>query len=259
MHVLFIGDIVGRPGRKCVRLVLPGLIKRRRIDFIVANGENAAGGSGITKAVCEELKGLGLNVITGGNHIWDNKEVLEFIDGETCLLRPANYPPDTPGRGAALFECQGYKIGVINLSGRVFMQPLDCPFHRAEMEVKALRRETNIILVDFHAEATSEKQALGWLLDGAASAVIGTHTHIQTADERLLHQGTAYITDAGMTGLRDSILGVDREPALRRFLSQRPDRLTISAGRMQFNAVSVQIEPETGRALSINRYFEVVD
>lgn len=259
MHVLFIGDIVGRPGRKCVRLVLPGLIKRRRIDFIVANGENAAGGSGITKAVCEELKGLGLNVITGGNHIWDNKEVLEFIDGETCLLRPANYPPDTPGRGAALFECQGYKIGVINLSGRVFMQPLDCPFHRAEMEVKALRRETNIILVDFHAEATSEKQALGWLLDGAASAVIGTHTHIQTADERLLHQGTAYITDAGMTGLHDSILGVDREPALRRFLSQRPDRLTISAGRMQFNAVSVQIEPETGRALSINRYFEVVD
>lgn len=259
MHVLFIGDIVGRPGRKCVRLVLPGLIKRRRIDFIVANGENAAGGSGITKAVCEELKGLGLNVITGGNHIWDNKEVLEFIDGETCLLRPANYPPDTPGRGAALFECQGYKIGVINLSGRVFMQPLDCPFHRAEMEVKALHRETNIILVDFHAEATSEKQALGWLLDGAASAVIGTHTHIQTADERLLHQGTAYITDAGMTGLHDSILGVDREPALRRFLSQRPDRLTISAGRMQFNAVSVQIEPETGRALSINRYFEVVD
>lgn len=260
MQLLFIGDVVGRPGRRCLSMVLPSLIKKYSIDCLLANGENAAGGLGITAGVLQELKGMGIRVITGGNHIWDNKEIFDIIDREPYLLRPANYPADTtPGRGAAVIDIGGIQIGILNLAGRTFMPPLDCPFRRADEEIDALRRRTKIIIVDFHAEATSEKQALGWYLDGRVSAVIGTHTHVQTADDRLLLKGTAYITDAGMTGLYDSIIGVDRDPALFKFLSQLPGRFTVSEGKKQLNGVVIKIDPESGKARSIKRVFEVVE
>ncbi|MEW5785334.1 MAG: TIGR00282 family metallophosphoesterase [Bacillota bacterium] len=259
MHILFIGDLVGRPGRICLNSLMDSLRNRWPIDLVIANGENAAGGFGITAAVFAELKESGVDVVTGGNHIWDNKEVYGFIDRETCLIRPANYPADTtPGNGSVIVEAGGIPVGILNLCGRIFMPPLDCPFRRADEEVATLNKKAAVILVDFHAEATAEKQALGWYLDGRVSAVVGTHMHVQTADERILPRGTAYISDVGFTGLYNSVLGVDPEPALQKFITQLPGRFTISEGEMQLNAVIVQIDPATGRAQSINRIFEVI-
>lgn len=258
VRVLFIGDVVGKTGRDLLHKRLPEFKKHKKIDFIFANGENAAGGVGITEDVFAELRRMGVDAVTGGNHIWDRKGILDFIDNEPRMLRPANYPPETtPGRGSLILDKAGVKVGLINLIGRVFMRPVDCPFRAADRELKAVKEKTDIIFIDFHAEATSEKQALGWYLDGQVSAVIGTHSHVQTADERILPGGTAYITDAGMVGLYDSILGVDRDGPLKRFLTQMPHKLEISSGKTLFNGVIVEIDQSSRTASSIERIFEV--
>lgn len=258
MRFLFIGDIVGKPGRDCLKKFLPKMINNQHYDLIVANGENVAGGSGITEKVYYELIETGIDLVTGGNHIWDKKDVYNFIDREPGLIRPLNYPPETtPGSGCRILERNGLKIAVINLAGRVFMGPADCPFRAAEKKIAAIKNETPIIIVDMHAEATSEKQAMGWFLDGKVSAVIGTHSHVQTADERILPGKTAYITDVGMAGLYNSILGVDKEGPLQRFLTQLPHKLEISKGREVLNAVEIEIEETKGEALSIRRIYEL--
>ncbi len=252
--ILFIGDIVGKPGRKTLQLVLPEIIARKEPDLIIANGENAAGGAGITESVFAELIGAGVDVVTGGNHSWDRKEALEFIDHEPFLLRPANYPEKTtPGKGSVIIQRGNTKIAVLNLMGRVFMRPLDCPFACAEREIAKLKSEAALVIVDFHAEATSEKQAMGWHLAGKVSALIGTHTHVQTADEKMLSGYTAYISDAGMTGQYNSILGVDPGGPLHRFTTQLPCELKISGGKKLFNAVMLEIDENSGRATLIER------
>ncbi|MEW6335280.1 MAG: TIGR00282 family metallophosphoesterase, partial [Thermodesulfobacteriota bacterium] len=212
MKILFIGDIVGKPGRRAVRELLPGIVEDHRIDLVIANCENAAAGFGVTGEVIEELQDCRIDVLTSGNHIWDKKEILEIIEGCDRLLRPANYPAGAPGRGCLVMTAPGgLRVGVINLAGRVFMHPLDCPFRTADREIGTLKSRADVIIVDMHAEATSEKIAMGWYLDGRVGAVVGTHTHVQTADERILPGGTGYITDAGMTGPFDSVIGIRRE------------------------------------------------
>lgn len=254
MRLLFIGDVVGQPGREAVKALLPALVARYEVDFAIANGENAAGGMGITAAVAEELLQAGVDVLTTGNHVWRQRDALRLLEQEPRVLRPANYPPGAPGRGAEVYQTEhSGPIGVLNLLGRTFMQPLDCPFRAADREIEALRGRTSVIIADIHAEATSEKLAMGWYLDGRASAVIGTHTHVQTADERVLPQGTAYITDVGMTGPRDSVLGVRVEGIVQRFLSGLPCRFEVASGAQALNAVVVDINPETGTANSIER------
>jgi metallophosphoesterase (TIGR00282 family) len=251
--VLFIGDIIGRPGRTALRRCLPRLRNRYRPTFIIANGENAAGGSGITEEIGKDLLAE-VDVLTSGNHVWDKKEALPYLEREPRLLRPANYPPQNPGRGAFLgTDAKGRKIGVLNLQGRVFMEALDCPFRTADVEIDRLKKETAVLVVDFHAEATSEKQALGWYLDGRASAVIGTHTHVPTSDERILPGGTAFITDIGMAGAWDSVIGIRREQAILKFLSGRPQRFEPEKGRLVLSAVFIEIAADTGRAISIVR------
>ncbi len=251
--VLFLGDIVGRPGRRAMDKFLPGLVKKYSPSLVVANGENAAGGSGITEEIGKDLF-LQVDVLTSGNHIWDKKDALPYLEREPRLLRPANYPPVNPGRHSYIFRtADGVKAAVLNLQGRVFMEPLDCPFKRADEEVAALAVETPIIIVDFHAEATSEKQALGWYLDGRVSAVIGTHTHVPTSDERVLPKGTAYITDAGMAGGRNAVIGIAREQALQRFLTSRPQRFEPSRDGLFLSCVFIEIDVRTGRALAIKR------
>lgn len=260
MRILFIGDIVGRPGRLALRERLGRLVDRHCIDLVVANGENAAAGFGLTVDVVEELFGLGIDVLTSGNHIWDKRDILDILDSEQRLLRPANYPGDAPGQGAGIFKTAGgVAVGILNLEGRVFMGNLDCPFQAADRLVDQLRQATPIILVDFHAEATSEKMALGWHLEGRVSAVVGTHTHIQTADERVLPQGTAYITDVGMTGSRDGVIGMRREQVVGKFLSQRPTRFEISKKDPAINAVVIEVDTDSGRAVQIERILEAVD
>lgn len=254
MKILFIGDIIGKPGRSALRDGLAELTSKLRIDFVIANGENAAGGFGITKSVGEEIFSLGVDVITSGNHIWDKKEAVVYIPKESRLIRPANYPPGVPGFGSVVMNAQsGRKIAVLNLSGRVFMSPLDCPFQTAKREIPLLKKETNCIIVDFHAEATSEKIALGLFLDGEVSAVIGSHTHVQTADDRILPGGTAYITDVGMTGPVDSIIGVKKEQILQKFLTQIPTRFETAKGPTVLSAVVIDINADNGRASSIQR------
>jgi metallophosphoesterase (TIGR00282 family) len=251
--ILFLGDIVGRTGRRALDKFLPGLIKKHAPSLIVANGENAAGGSGVTEDIGKDLF-LHVDVLTSGNHIWDKKESLPYLEREPRLLRPANYPAVNPGRSSYVFQAaDGVKAAVLNLQGRVFMEPLDCPFLRADQEVERLRAETPIILVDVHAEATSEKQALGWYLDGRVSAVVGTHTHVPTADERVLPKGTAYITDAGMAGGRDAVIGIAREQALQRFLTSRPQRFEPSREGLFLSGVFIKVDAGTGKALSIVR------
>ncbi len=258
MRLLFIGDVVGKPGRNCLQKILPKMINLQHYDLIVANGENAAGGTGITEKAFFELKETGVDLLTGGNHIWDKKDVFNFIDQEPGLIRPLNYPPETtPGSGYAIVERSGIKIAVINLVGRVFMDPADCPFRTAENKIFELESNVEVIIVDMHAEATSEKQAMGWFLNGKVSAVIGTHSHVQTADERILPGKTAYITDVGMAGLYDSILGVDKKGPLQRFLTRLPHKLEISKGREVFNAVDIEIDEKSGEALSIRRIYEL--
>lgn len=253
MRILMIGDIVGRPGRRAVKENVPDIRKEFGISFVIANGENAAGGVGITRETAEELFSYGIDVLTGGNHIWDKKESFEYISGEPRLLRPANYPPGVPGFGYGIFTVGDCKMAVVNLSGRVFMPGVDCPFRKADEVLAELTPLTRVIMVDFHAETTSEKIALGWYLDGRVSAVLGTHTHVQTADERVLPGGTAYITDVGMTGPQDSVIGVKSDAVIERFLTQMPKRFEVATGPYQFDACVVTVNPVTGRALGIER------
>jgi metallophosphoesterase (TIGR00282 family) len=253
LKILFLGDIVGRPGRRAVHELLPYLKRKYEPRFIVANGENAAGGNGITRDVADDLFGAGIDVLTMGNHVWDNKDVYSFIDGDDRIVRPANYPPDAPGNGFTIARKAERAIGIINLSGRVFMPPLDCPFRTADQIIPTLKKKTPIIIVDFHAEATSEKNALGWYVDGQVTAVIGTHTHIQTADEKVLPKGTAFITDVGMTGPRDSVLGVKVEQVLEKLIGLRPVRFEVAGGPLMLNAVSIEVDEKSGRAQGIQR------
>ncbi|MBI4824639.1 MAG: TIGR00282 family metallophosphoesterase [Nitrospirae bacterium] len=254
MNVLFIGDIVGKTGRMAVKALLPKLVETYKIDLTIANGENLAGGFGITEKTVTEMFGSGIHVITSGNHIWDKKEFLPYIAKENRVLRPLNYPPGVPGFGSVIQSLSsGIKVSVVNVSGRVFMSNMDCPFRVSEKEIERLRETTNIIVVDFHAEATSEKQAFGYFVDGKVSAVIGTHTHVQTADERLLPKGTAYISDVGMTGPADSIIGVQKEEVIERFLLQIPKKFEIAKGPALLQAVVIAIDTKTGRAESIQR------
>jgi metallophosphoesterase (TIGR00282 family) len=259
MRILFIGDIVGKPGREAVRVLLPRLVKKYNIDLSIANGENAAGGSGITPRISEELFASGLDALTSGDHIWKKKEILETMDSEMRIFRPANYPPGTPGRGYGTIKTKkGRKAAIINLQGRVFMSSLDCPFRRAQEAIKELKKETPVILVDMHAEATSEKIALGWFLDGEVAAVLGTHTHVQTADEKILPGGTAYITDVGMSGPYDSVIGRKPEQILARFLTQMPVRFEMAEDNVQIHGVVLEIDESAGKAKSIERIQERV-
>lgn len=254
MNVLMIGDVVGRVGRRALRECLGHLVREYRVDFVICNAENAAGGTGVTREVANELFSYGADVLTTGNHVWDKKEVYRFIDAEPRLLRPANYPPGTPGLGYGVFTTRaGAEIGVLNLAGRVFLPHLDCPFRKADEALKVLQERTPVICVDFHAEATSEKVALGWYLDGRVAAVFGTHTHVQTADERILPGGTAYITDVGMTGPRDSVIGVKKDIVIEKYITQMPKRFEVATGAYQFNAVLVEIDERTGRSSRIVR------
>lgn len=249
-----VGDIFGKPGRKAVKELIKTYRNQYELDFVIANGENAAGGNGITREIANELYNAQIDFITMGNHTWDKKEIFQFIDTDKKIIRPANYPPGTPGRGLAIVPLSnGLKIGIINLSGRVFLPPLDCPFRVGERIVEEISKETHIIIVDFHAEATSEKIAMGWFMDGKVSAVVGTHTHVQTADERILPYGTGYITDVGMTGPHDSILGVKRDIVIQKFLTQLPARFETAQGVAQLNAILLEIDETTGKTMGLKR------
>jgi len=252
VKALFVGDIVGKPGREALYSNLPGIVKGREVDLVIVNGENSAAGFGITEKIANELFSAGVHVITGGNHIWDKKEAVELLDREKRVIRPLNYPPGVPGFGVCEHSLQsGTKVTVINLSGRVFMHPLDCPFRALEAELE--RITTPVVIVDIHAEATSEKIALGQYFDGRVSAILGTHTHVQTADERVLPGGTAYITDVGMTGPINSVIGVESQIIFDRFLTQMPLRFNTATGPAIFCAVLVDIDEATGHAISIER------
>ncbi|MBI5561744.1 MAG: TIGR00282 family metallophosphoesterase [Deltaproteobacteria bacterium] len=252
--ILFIGDIIGRPGRIAARELLPRIVGAHSPDCVIANGENAAGGFGITTDIARELHKLQIDVITSGNHVWDKKEIYDYLRDSRTLIRPANYPPGAPGRGETVFECaSGAKVGVLNLIGRVFMDNLDCPFRAGREAVARLRETTPIILVDMHAEASSEKAALGHFLDGTVSAVIGTHTHVQTSDERLLANGAAFITDAGMTGATDSIIGMRKDEIITRFLTQLPVKFDVATKDVELQGVVVTVNNRDGRAVRIER------
>lgn len=254
MNILFIGDIVGRPGRELVRVGLRPLVDAYDIDLVIANVENAAAGFGITHDLGDAIRDYGVDVMTSGNHIWDKKEALNYIAVEPRLLRPANYPSGVPGRGACVAAARdGRAVGVVNIMGRVFMLNIDDPFASVLREIDALRPQARVIIVDFHAEATSEKVAMGWHLDGKVTAVIGTHTHVQTADDQILQGGTAYITDVGMTGPHDSVIGVEKDAAIARFLKAMPAKLETATGNPRLHAVIVAADPATGRALGIER------
>lgn len=253
MKILFIGDIVGKPGRDAIKNLLPGLKKEYNLAFVIANAENSAGGSGITSRVAQELFDSGVDVLTSGDHIWKKREIFEIINTESRILRPANFPAIAPGTGFAVFKGQDISIGVINLVGRVFMDALECPFRTALQAQKELSKQTEIIIVDIHAEATSEKVALGWYLDGKVSAVLGTHTHVQTADERILPNGTAYLTDVGMTGPCDSVIGRRVEDVLERFITCVPTRFEVAENNIQLQGAVVDIDEQTGKARSIVR------
>ncbi|MFH1073971.1 MAG: TIGR00282 family metallophosphoesterase [Candidatus Firestonebacteria bacterium] len=254
MKILFFGDIIGEPGRDAIKVLLPELRREFKPDFVIANGENSAHGFGITPKVLEDLFSFEIDVITSGNHIWKKKEIMQVIDNEPRLLRPANYPPGVAGIGYRVYTAvNGLKIGVLNLEGRVYLANIDCPFRAAKEAVKILKAETNTIIIDFHAEITSEKNALACYLDGEVSAVFGTHTHVQTADERILPAGTAFITDAGMCGSMDSVIGVKKELSLQRFLYDIPVRFEVATGNVRVNGVFVEIDDTSGKAVSITR------
>ncbi len=257
MKVLFIADIVGQPGRRAVKELLPKLRQQHTVNLVVANGENAAGGSGITVKTAEEIFSAGVDIITSGDHLWDQKEVMELLAHERRFVRPLNYPPGTPGQGSAIFHSDRLPpVGIINLQGRTFMPPLDNPFHCALAEVERLRQQTNIILVDFHAEATSEKVALARMLDGRVSAVIGTHTHVQTADEQIFPGGTAFLCDAGFTGPHESVIGREIEPIIKRFMTNQPQKFEVAKSNVLLQGAVVEIDAPTGRPLKIVRISE---
>lgn len=256
LKILFLGDIVGRPGRRIVKTYLNQIIKSEQVDLVIANGENAAGGFGITAEVTQELLTSGVDVITMGNHTWDNREIYRVLEQERRVIRPANYPGGTPGEGYYIADTnRGYPVGVISLLGQVFLDPLTCPFLAADEYVAFVKRKTNFIIVDFHAEATSEKMALGWYLDGRVTAVVGTHTHIPTADERILTKGTGYVTDAGMTGPSDSVLGIDPSLVIQKFLTKRPVKFELAGGPIELNGVLLEVAA-SGLTTSIKRIRE---
>ena len=266
MKILFIGDIVGEPGRRAVKTLLPRLREEHALDFVIANGENSAGGSGITPKMAEEIFAAGVDVITSGDHLWDQKEVAELLQSEKRFVRPLNYPPGTPGQGSAIFEVRSPKseirspvsIAVVNAQGRTFMPVLENPFLLVPPEIEHLRQQTKIIFVDFHAEATSEKIAFARMLDGKVSAVVGTHTHVQTADEQIFPGGTAYLTDAGFTGPHESVLGREITPVIERFRTNQPRRFEVAKHRVMLHGVMIDINEANGSALAIRRISEPV-
>jgi metallophosphoesterase (TIGR00282 family) len=252
MNLLFIGDVVGAPGRDMVKEYLPKLKEKYRPHMTIINGENAAGGKGITEKIYRQFLEQGAQAVTLGNHTWDNREIFEFIESAKYLVRPANFPKGTPGKGLVFLKINDLEIAIINLQGRTFMNPIDCPFQKADELVEEARVRTPFIFVDFHAEVTSEKQAMGWYLDGRVSAVVGTHTHVQTADSRILPGGTGYLTDVGMTGPYDGILGVEKEAVLKRFLTSLPVRFEVpTIGRTQLSAVSIELDRKTGHTKKV--------
>ena len=256
MKILFIGDILGQPGRRIVKQTLPLLREELQPDLVLANAENAAGGFGITPSLVEELLDLDIAVLTSGNHIWDKKEIYSYLRDQINgrLLRPANYPAGAPGHGLFVGKTpMGVGYAVINLQGRVFMPAIDCPFRKADELFGSIPEDVKIRIVDIHAEATSEKQALSWYLDGRVTAVLGTHTHVPTADETVLPQGTAYITDLGMTGPYESVIGMERQSVIKKFLDQLPTRFEVAKGDVRLSAVLLEVDPQTGQALSIQR------
>ncbi|WP_297210455.1 MULTISPECIES: TIGR00282 family metallophosphoesterase [Thermodesulfovibrio] len=254
VNILFIGDIVGKPGRNVVKAVLPKLRDHYNAELVIANGENAAGGFGITEKVAEELFSYGIDILTTGNHVWDKKETLPFIAKEPKILRPLNYPEGVPGTGSTTVKTKNnHIVAVVNVLGRIFMNVLDCPFRTTKEEIERLKKDTNLIIIDFHAEATSEKLAFAFYLDGKVSAIIGTHTHVQTADERILPKGTAYITDVGMTGPENSIIGFRETEVIEKFLTQMPKKFEVPANSATLSAVHIEINSSDGLARKIER------
>jgi 2',3'-cyclic-nucleotide 2'-phosphodiesterase len=254
LTILFVADVFAQAGRRAAAEQIPWFVRNRGVDLVVANAENAAGGFGLTENIVDKLRSYGADVITSGNHVWDRKEFIPYLQRTDRVLRPLNYPVEAPGSGSVLVQTRsGLWAGVISLQGRTGLPPIDCPFHAARAEVDRLRQHTQVIFIDFHAEATSEKVALGWYLDGRVSAIIGTHTHVQTADERILPGGTAYLTDAGMTGPTESVIGVRPELAIERFVTQVPVRFQPAEGDALFCGAIVQVDPTTGRAAAIER------
>ncbi len=259
LKILFIGDIVGKPGRKIIKSYLTEIINEEEIDLVIANSENAAGGFGITYDVSQELLSAGVDLITLGNHTWDNRDIFRVLEEEPKVIRPANYPEDTPGQGYYIIEtAKGVLVGVVNLLGQVFLEPLRCPFRVADECLNKIKKRTDVVIVDFHAETTSEKMAMGWYLDGRVTAVFGTHTHIPTADERILPKGTGYITDVGMTGPLNSVLGIDPEIVITKFLTKRPVRFEVASGPIKLDGVIFEVN-EYGITTSIRRIQRLMD
>lgn len=258
IRILFIGDIVGSVGRKALKDTLSRLKNKYKPTIIIVNGENAAGGKGITAQITKEIFDSGVHGITLGNHTWDHKDIFDFIDKEDRMVRPANYPAGTPGRGYTTVKGNSSELVIINLQGRTFLPPLDCPFQTVDQILEKVKKKHKYILVDFHAEATSEKIAMGWYLDGKVSAVVGTHTHVQTHDEQILPQGTAYVTDVGMVGSREGVLGMERNAVLQKFKTGLPVRFTADEGKWHFHGVCIDLDPHTGMAIKIElvRLFE---
>lgn len=255
MLILAVGDIIGRPGRQATQELLPGLREQHGVDLVIANAENVAGGLGLTSTTAKEVLDAGVDVLTSGNHIWAQKEIIPYLDSEMPILRPLNYPPSVPGRGYIINN----QVMVVNLIGRTFMGNFDCPFRAMDQLLAEVKHKPPVIIVDFHAEATSEKVAMGRYLDGRVSAVLGTHTHVGTIDAQLLPQGTAYVTDIGMTGPIDSVIGDDTEAVLQRFLTIMPHRLSVGRGKTIFNAILVSVDEKSGKAISINRISREVE
>ena len=260
MKILLIGDVIGRPGRVILERELIRLREERHIDLVIANCENVAGGAGVTPSTADDLFRAGVDALTSGNHVWRKKEAYELLKLDPRVIRPANYPETSPGSGSTVVETlDGQKVGVLNVMGRVFMEPLDCPFRAAERELVRLKMVTPVIIVDMHAEATSEKVAMGWFLDGKVSCVFGTHTHIPTADERILPQGTAFITDVGMTGPYDSVIGRRVDQILERFLTSLPHKSDVAEGNVQLRGLLIEVNPKNGKALSVERITKTLD
>lgn len=254
IRILFIADIVGKPGLDITTQLLPGLRKKYKIDFCIANGENGAAGKGLTESLVKQYFSIGIDFITTGNHIWEKKQFHSYLATATHVIRPMNYPEGNIGKGYSIIKLNNdISIGVLNLQGRTFMYSINCPFRTARWAINKIKEETNIIIVDFHAEATAEKSALGWYLDGMVSALIGTHTHVQTADERILPNGTAYITDVGMTGAFDSVIGMQKEIAIQRFMQQTPRKYQIAEENLKICGAVISVDVATGKALSIER------
>jgi metallophosphoesterase (TIGR00282 family) len=254
VNILFIADIVGKAGRAAAEAGLAAIRAEREVDFAIANCENAAGGFGVTAEIAQQLFDLGIDVLTSGNHVWDKREVYDYLEREPRLLRPANYPPENPGRGVAIGRARGLSIAVVNLQGRVFMAPIDCPFRMARRLLKELEGKVDLVFVDFHAEATAEKMAFGWYVDGRVAAVVGTHTHVQTADARILPGGTAYLTDAGMTGAVDGVIGVRKELAIERFLKQTPNKFEVATENVRCMGVLLEVDDDSRKAVGIEPF-----